>query len=461
MSLYQKGLLSFAIVILIAVATVAVLVGQRTATELRQYTTLYSNRAQLTAQALAEYYTTRTSWEGLQDNLDTLALPGFHGGTNSGGQGRGAGQPTWEFRVADVQGHVVANTIGPVGARVSKAILQRALPIEVEQVTVGYLIPDDELVRNAPLDEPAQRLLERIWSALLLGSLIAFMAALLLAGLLERGIVAPVRELTDAAQEVAGGDLSVHAPVRGDDEIAHLAQAFNHMAAGLKRAEDARRAQTADIAHELRNPLAVLQGTLEALADGVYDPTPDNIQPALDQVRTLNRLVTDLRTLALADAGALRLERHTLNLASLISHIVDIYRAPLAEKELHLHVEVEAPLPQVSADADRITQVLDNILSNAIRYVPAGSTVRISAAKEQGGVTVRVADNGPGVPETDLPKLFERFWRGDPSRSRATGGSGLGLAIARRVIEAHEGRIWAETTPGGGLTMAFWLLSQN
>ena len=283
------------------------------------------------------------------------------------------------------------------------------------------------------------------------------LAALLLAGVLTRSIVAPVRHLTDAAQAVAAGELDVRAPVRGKDEIARLGQTFNAMAASLKRAEDARRAQTADIAHELRNPLAVLQGTLEALADGIYEPTPENTQPALDQVRTLNRLVGDLRTLALADAGQLHLERQPLDVNVLLARAMEAYRESLAEKDIILQDATGSALPQVSADYDRLTQVVGNVLSNAARYVPAGGVVRITSQSTGDGVEVRIADNGPGVPEDDLPKLFERFWRGDPSRSRETGGSGLGLAIARHVIEAHGGRIRAEATPGGGLTIGFWL----
>ena len=415
----------------------------------------------MTAETLATYFAEYGSWNGVENALATLsASSGWRGGRGnnaSSGNNAGGGQAaSWDYKVADADGNVVADSTAPVTGKLSKSDLEQSLPILFGNDIVGYLLLSGESTRSAALDAPAQRFLDQLRSALLWSGLVAFVAALLLAGVLTRSIVAPVRQLTRAAEAVAAGDLGARASVRGDDEIAHLAKTFNGMAANLKRAEDARRAQTADIAHELRNPLAVLQGTLEALADGIYEPTPENTQPALDQVRTLNRLVSDLRTLALADAGQLHLERQPVNVAVLLERALDAYRESLAERGIALEYTV-AQLPAINADYDRLTQVVGNLLSNTARYVMEGGTVRVVAQSTGDGIEVRIADNGPGVPEADLPRIFERFWRGDPSRSRTTGGSGLGLAIARHVIEAHAGRIWAETTPGGGLMVVFWL----
>ena len=460
MNLYQKGLLAFAVVILIAVLAVALLVGQRAENEFRSYNTLYSHRAQTLAQTFGSYYAEHASWDGLQAQMETLAtMPGRrqgHGGATGGGTMSG-GIATWNFRVADAEGRVIADSGASPAGKLSTAELRQALPIRVGEDIAGYLLPGREARSAALLDEPAQRYLDQLRGALLVGGLVAFAAALLLAGVLTRSIVAPVRRLTQAAQAVEAGNLDARAPVQGHDEIAELAHSFNTMSASLQRAEQARRAQTADIAHELRNPLSVLQGMLEALADGVYEPTPDNIEPALDQVRTLNRLVGDLRTLALADAGELHLKRQSVDMVALLEHAAEAYREVLAEHGLTLDF-TPAPHPlTVHADYERLTQVVGNILSNATRYVPAGGRVQIAAQAAQNGVEVAIADNGPGVPDADLPHIFARFWRGDPSRSRATGGSGLGLAIARHIIIAHGGRIWTAPTPGGGLTVAFWL----
>jgi len=461
MNLYQKGLLAFAVVILIAVLTVALLVGQRAENEFRSYNVLYSNRAQTLAQTLATYYTEHGSWDGLQSQMETLApMPGRRQGrgNTTGGSTMSGGMAMWDFRVADADGFVIADSAATApSGKLSTAERQQALPLRNDEAIVGYLLPGREALGAALLDEPAQRYLDQLRGALLVGGLMAFAAALLLAGVLTRGIVTPVRRLTQAAQAVEAGNLDARAPVQGHDEIAELAHTFNAMSASLQRAEQARRAQTADIAHELRNPLSVLQGTLEALADGVYEPTPDNIEPALDQVRTLNRLVGDLRTLALADAGELHLERQPVNVGALLEHAVEAYREILADHGLALdYTPAPAPLT-VHADYERLTQVVGNILCNAARYVPTGGRVQMTARAAQYGVEVAIADNGPGVPDADLSRIFERFWRGDPSRSRTTGGSGLGLAIARHIILVHAGRIWAAPTPGGGLTVAFWL----
>ncbi len=450
MNLYQKGLLAFAVVILIAVVTVAVLVGQRTSAEFRTYAILYGNRAQSLALTLTDYYANQGSWAGLQDALPSLAV----GPGRGGGRGEQAGN-NWDFSVADARRYIVASSKGAPAGQLSGDEAQQALSLIVDDQTVGYLVVDRQAAIS--LDVPAELFLGRVRDALLLGGLLAFAAALLAAVLLMRSIVAPVRELTQAAQTIAAGNLAVRASVRGRDEIARLAETFNSMAANLQHAQDLRKAQTADIAHELRNPLTILQGTLEALADRVYEPGPENIQPALDQVHMLNRLVDDLRTLAQADAGELRLEKRQVDLRELLSRAVGIYREPLAQRGIALNATLAEHLPKVNADYERLTQAVNNVLGNAARYVPKGCEVRVTLETKEGGAMIRVADNGPGVPQEALPRLFERFWRGELSRSRATGGSGLGLAIARHVVEAHGGRVWAETTPGGGLTIGLWL----
>ncbi|MGC9520681.1 MAG: sensor histidine kinase [Anaerolineae bacterium] len=467
MNLYQKGLLAFASVILIAIATVAVVVGHQTETAFRRYAMLYSGRTQMLAEALVAYYEQQGSWEGVQAALPQLAVPGQGQGRHGAPESAGDGEIN--YRVADAQRRVVARTEGSPEGELSPSEASAALHLSLAGETIGYLMLETQGAMTASLDAPAVEFLSRLRWALALGGGVAFLAALLLAGLLTRSIVAPVRTLSQTAETIAEGHFDARAVVSGEDEIAQLAATFNQMAASLERAEAARRAQTADIAHELRNPLAVLQSTLEALADGIAPPTPDNIEPALDQVKTLNRLVEDLRTLALADAGQLKLDRQPVDMHQLIGRVIDAHKDTFRAQHLTLTLVTEATgptpnvvesaeaAPVVPADYARLTQVLNDILSNAVRYVPAGGQVRISVEAQADGVVVCVADDGPGIPEAALPRLFERFWRGEPSRSRVTGGSGLGLAIADQIIQAHHGRIWGEPTPGGGLTICFWL----
>ena len=453
MKLYVKILLAFIVVIGLAVSVVGLAIGRLVEREFRSYNALYSNRAQRTAEALKIYFAENSSWSGVQEHIEILTPVG-----KGPGQGQGAASPSsenWSYRVADANGRIVANFGGEVDGSLSADEKRGALPLEIEGVLVGYLAMSED----APLEQPAEEFLVGLEKAVWYGIAIAFGAALLTAGLLTRGITAPVRHLTEAAEAISDGALESRAPVSGRDEIAQLAQTFNETAANLQNEEQLRQAQTADIAHELRNPLSILQGSLEALADGIYEPTIENIEPALDQVRTLNRLVEDLRTLALVDAGTLSLEKQSVNLAQFLQRVADAHHESFVAHQIDIKTDIENSRLMVLVDYERLTQVVNNILGNALRYVTSGSALRIEASRHNEGVLVSFIDNGPGIAASDLPYLFQRFWRGEPSRSRETGGSGLGLTIARRIMEAHHGRIWAEATPGGGLTIRFWLPS--
>ncbi len=447
-SLFWRGMLAFLAVILVAVGTVSLLTGRITETEFRRYALIHGGMWERQAAKLATYYARRGSWEGVQDTLQSA-----HGM----GQGRGWGGPGFSLRLSDSEGRIVGDSDGFPGGTASRSELASGLPIEVEGQIVGYLIPPSQAPANMPLDAGQAQFLARVRTALWIAGLAATVVALIVGGLLFRSIVAPLRSLTTASQAIAAGDLSARAPVQGQDEVAQLADAFNQMAESLARAEEARRNQTADVAHELRTPLTVIQGTLEAMLDGVYSADRENLQAALTQTRTLSRLVEDLRLLALADAGQLRLHTAPLDLVPFLREIVEAYRPQAQEQRASLELETPPSLASIEADRDRLAQVMGNLLSNALRYAPEGGHITVRARSEGGEVIVSVADDGPGIPPQELPHLFERFWRGDRARRQATGGSGLGLTIARSLVEAHGGRIWAESVEGQGSTFAFAL----
>jgi signal transduction histidine kinase len=257
--------------------------------------------------------------------------------------------------------------------------------------------------------------------------------------------------MTRAAHRLAQGDLSQRVLVRGKDELAELGRTFNYMADSLQRAEETRRAMTADIAHELRTPLAVQRASLEALQDGVFPLTAENLETLLEQNRLLTRLVDDLRTLALADAGQLTLERAPVDLSALVQRVVDHFQAQAAGQQVTLEfTHAPAGLQPLSLDPIRIEQILTNLLSNALRYTPQGGAIRLAIRQEGSRVLLHVQDSGPGIPEEALPYIFERFYRADKSRARAEGGSGLGLAIARQLARAHGGELTAENAAEGG-----------
>jgi two-component system OmpR family sensor kinase/two-component system sensor histidine kinase BaeS len=247
-------------------------------------------------------------------------------------------------------------------------------------------------------------------------------------------------------------------PVNPADELGELGLAFNTMAASLERAERQRRDMTADIAHELRNPIAVLQANLEGVIDGVLPPTPENLTPLLDQTHMLTRLVDDLRTVALADAGQLGLQRENTDLLMLGRSAVAQFQSQANANGVSLSLEAPAGLPAAMVDPQRITQVLGNLLSNALRHTPAGSTTTLRLSlepKPPSRVSFSVHDSGPGIPPEVLPHIFERFYRADQGRSRLDGGTGLGLTIAKQLVEAHGGTIWALSEPGQAAEVGF------
>jgi len=265
-----------------------------------------------------------------------------------------------------------------------------------------------------------------------------------------RRISLPLSDLVDAAGRVEAGDYGVRVPEarRGPIELRGLARAFNTMAARLETDEAQRRTLLAEISHELRNPLAVVQGNLEALIDGVYPADQAHLEPILDETKVLARLVEDLRTLSLAEAGTLTLHREATDLDVLAGEIVEAFRVRAEAAGVTLTGDLPDDLPILEVDPIRIREVVSNLVDNALRYTPSGGTVTVSGRRARDGVELAVADTGPGIPHELLPTVFERFAKSAESR-----GSGLGLAIARAIVQAHGGTIAAESLPGDGTTI--------
>jgi signal transduction histidine kinase len=232
--------------------------------------------------------------------------------------------------------------------------------------------------------------------------------------------------------------------------LGELAASFNQMSADLTQSQELRRQMTADIAHELRTPLTVVLGHTEALSDGELPPDPETFEIIFDETKRLNRLVEDLRTLSLSDAGELHLNRSEIPPGDLLERAVAARKPEAKAKEIDLQIDITGGLPAVDVDADRMIQVLVNLLDNALRYTPAGGWINLSAKRFQEGVAISVQDSGPGISPEDLEHLFERFYRGDKSRQREEGGSGLGLAIAKSLVESQGGNIKVESQPGEG-----------
>ena len=307
---------------------------------------------------------------------------------------------------------------------------------------------------------PAERAyLRSIRNALWLAAGIAALAAVVVSLVLARQIAAPLRALTTAARRVAAGDLDQRVPVRSADELGELARAFNALIAALAHQETLRRQMVADIAHELRTPLAVIQANLEALVDGVRPLSTAAVADIHQDTQLLARLVGDLRDLSLAEAGQLPLRREPTDLGALVRAGMERFARQAKAKGVRLAVEAARDLPPADVDPDRIAQVLSNLLDNALRHTPAGGVVTICVER---GVEPRVAqitvrDTGRGIAPEHLSNVFERFYRADGARSRRSGGSGIGLAVVKQLIEAHGGRVWVASVAGEGTSFRFVL----
>ena len=410
--------------------------------------------ARLWADRLAGYYERQSSWEGVDATIASYPC-----GPDWGPWGQ-----DWQmdYGVATTDGKVVAASERDwVGHTLSRAELSQAIPIVVNGQQVGFLFL---LLFDHFGTEPPSAVVGFALQRFLLAGLAIGGFTLVLGLLLSRRISRPLVDLTAATRAVAAGDLSVRVPVRYHGEAQELAAAFNAMTEELARADKLRRNLTADVAHELRTPLSIIRGKLEGVLDGVYPATPEHLEPVLEETRLLTQLVEDLRLLALVEAGELALEKRAMDVSDLLRDAQVNFGPQASDRGVTLALDVPAELPKVMADWRRIAQVLSNLLTNALRHTPEGGRVSLSATvtrspaeREEGMVEVTVADTGTGIPPEDLPYIFERFWRGEKSRSRAGGGSGLGLTIARQLVEMHGGAISVASTPGQGSEFRFTL----
>ncbi len=321
----------------------------------------------------------------------------------------------------------------------------RVVPLLIKGQSVGTLVLSDTFV--------PRQLNSTLGLLAPVGLISIFLAVLtiIIGILLVRRMVYPLAEVIAAARAVAGGDLSTRVPVSGPDDLRALSDSFNHMAASLEQNDRERRDMLADIAHELRTPLTVMRGRLEGIVDGIYPSNAEHITPALEETYLLERLVEDLRLLTLAESRQLHFEKSQVDLNELARHVIDLFQAEAEDRKISLSVQTAAADAVALLDSQRTEQVVGNLLANALRYTPEAGRVWVTVEKEAGSVVLIVSDSGPGVPEEDLPRIFNRFWRAEKSRSRASGGAGLGLAIARQLVEAQNGRISARNLPEGGL----------
>ena len=469
--LWVQQTLAFGAVIIVTMVITVLWVNRSAKAEFRKYYAQSDMQNPANGfQRLGEYYRQHQGWAG----VESLLAEGIYFGPE--GIGLGAPPPDASgpkaneaqpvLLLADASGRIIysndaGRTQGTTLSGSERANAWAITALEDPQV-VGYLLLFWPV--NFSLGDLELQFLERVQQILLIGGALAVSLSVIVGALLSRRLSAPLQRLADASRAVAAGDLDQQVATGGSTEIAQVGQAFNEMTAALKQAEILRQNMVADVAHELRTPLSVLQGGLWAILNDAYPLEKAEIARLYDETRLLNRLVDDLRELALADAGQLHLNLIPVDVAQVIRRTVDTLALAAEAQALSLSERLPDALPPVLADPDRVAQVLRNLLLNALRHTPGGGSVTVSAAAGDGTVAIAIVDTGDGIAAEDLPHVFERFWRADPARAcrtvgsvGAASGTGLGLSVAESLVTAQGGRIWAESTPGVGTVFRFTL----
>jgi signal transduction histidine kinase len=438
-SLQFRLLLAFTLVVVVTIGATFFFIYQTTRSQIRQFEEQVENiRIGRIQVELSRYYYQQGGWEGIQPLIEQWG--------NIYGQ---------RIILLDSQGTVVADSQGELlGGPYQTDVPGRAISLPWESNAIGTFYITPEPSSGVGLIS-LQILYLTIGRFFLWGALVAVAIAVALAFFLSRRTLAPIKALTSAAQSLGRGDFSQRVQIKDRSELGELAQTFNSMASDLEHTEKLRQNMVADVAHELRTPISNIQGYLEALQDGVIKPDKETISSLYEEAALLSRLVDDLQELSLAEAGELKLVIQPEDIGGIVRRAVAAVGAKKRAKEVSLAVELPERLPPVNIDARRVGEVLRNLLENAVEHTGKGGSITVAARQQGSWVEVSVADTGEGIPAEELPNIFERFYRVDKSRARATGGSGLGLTIAKRLVEAHGGRIEAQSQPGKGSRFSF------
>ena len=440
-SLSTKLTIAFFLVSVVGAALVALLVQAWTHTAFDRF--VGDREQELLIGRLEDYYQSYGTWEGFITRFRNDITPADR--TNPRRRA-----PRYTLVGTD-QKVIFSDLTEKPGQTISPGALNNGIRLTVNGNTVGWVFTSPMLANPWLPDTPEASFLNSVNRASLISATIAALLAICIGGVLAYTLTRTLRDLTQATHAIARGELGRQVKVHTRDELGELATSFNKMSAELARASIARRKMTADIAHDLRTPLSVISGYTEALNDGKLVGSPEIYTVLYQETRLLSHLVDDLRILSLADAGELHLTRIATDPQLLLEREARRHAVAANEKSISLRIAVPAGLPRVDVDPDRIAQVFDNLISNALRYTPAGGEIVLSAAAQGNSVLFQVHDSGDGISAKDLPNIFERFYRGDSSRQQ-NGESGLGLAIARSIVETHGGNISAESQPGAGTT---------
>ncbi len=444
-SLATKLTLAFLGIGVLGVLLVAIISNIQVRSRFDQF--IFEQESNSLAEQLATHYAAQGDWDGVETFLSGLpgrSLPG-----------------PWIVLVDSAENELIRWP--PNGQFQLDEPTERA-PVTLDDMTIATIIhePPPSWRIDGGLPPPETNFLRDVTTASVISAGIAVVCALLVGAWLARRMMQPINALTEATQAMVAGELGTQVQVNSRNEIGRLANSFNQMSHDLAQANRLRTQMTADIAHDLRTPLSILQGYLEGLKEGELTGSPRLYNLLYDEAQQLNHLIQELRTLSLADAGELSLNTQPIDPKALLERSGLAYVMQAEQQGVALRIEAADDLPELEADLERMTQVLNNLVANALKHTQAG-TVTLSARQAEQAILLQVSDTGKGIAEADLPHIFDRFYRADKSRGRnehEAGSSGLGLAIAKAIVLAHGGEISAESQPNRGTIITVMLPTQ-
>jgi two-component system sensor histidine kinase BaeS len=407
---------------------------------------------QVLVEALSDHYLVNGNWENAQAVFQKVYPFIMHNnpGENVGGNPPGANSP---FILTSPTGEIQDTSPGPGSPKSGSSIplteVGKGIPIEVNEEIVGWLVPAPS---QRPRNNTQQNFLGTVQDGLIISSIVTLLIALILGGFLIQSFTHPIRKLAGATEKVAGGDLGFQVDIDSKDELGKLASSFNRMSSDLEKADLSRKQMTSDIAHDLRTPLTIMQGYTEAMSEGKMAGSQEIYQVMHQQAKHLNYLIDDLKTLSLLDSEELAFQNQNIDPANILQQVESAF-SPLAdEKGIQLSLTKDQILPRMNLDPGRLTQILGNLINNALQVLSSGGKIEVSAIQEGDNLLMKVADNGPGISDENLPLIFNRSFRADKSRTSENGSSGLGLAITKKLVEAQGGSISVESKVGTGTT---------
>ena len=452
-----KLIISLFLIVFVILGSLYFVVNRTTQEEFRDYVIRgRSNQLRGLREGLLEFYRENETWRGVDSYFreNVTAQAGGNGrGMGSGGNKISGGERS--VALIGVDGRIIFSYDDDlVSKKVPEDLIGQGVVLEEDGRRIGTLLAGPLL--SAELEGSERRFLASIDRTIIYAGAVGLAFALLLGWALFQQLTRPLNELTRATKKISSGDLDHRVSIDSEDEFGDLASSFNAMTKNLQESEEIRRRMIGDIAHELRTPLTVLSGEVEAIREGVYEPTDEKLKEIQDDLNLLHRLIEDLRELTLAEAGELELNRGPTDLLRLVKSVTRKLENIAELDGVVLETDLPASIPELNLDSERISQVLNNLVRNAIQHTARGDKVIIRVEEREDRVLVEVIDTGEGIPKEKLEHVFDRFYRGDSSRSSG-GGSGLGLSIAKELAEAHGGDIKIDSEPGEGTMVTFSL----